>query len=150
MKPAPRLNIIVLCLLLNACAAVAPGNDPIVVNAERDTAIAADAFDTFLKTYAEIRGPLRASSPTVYAPVARFADFLREPVIYDNGTDMHTVYMPRAKGWLKSARVMTMAYKTHRSAENKANLVTIMATINAAVMESRNFLAQASAVKIKP
>lgn len=135
-----HLSLVTLLLFSVACASVQPGNDPVVVDAERTTTVGTDAFDTFLKSEYETRATLRAVSPEVYQEVHSYAEYLRAKV--DDGSGIR---MARAKGWLKSARALTVAYKMNRTAENKASLQTILATINAAVAETQKYLAQAAA-----
>lgn len=140
----PKLPLILILAIafLPACAAVAPGNDPIVVNAERTTAAATDAFDFFLKTESDLAPTLRAVAPDVYGEVHHYAEFLRTKVPDSTtGTDVR-----RAKQWLLSARRLTVVYKTNRTPENKANLQTILNTISAAVAEAQKYLLRMNTV----
>lgn len=132
------LPIILAAFFLNGCASVAPGSDPVVVNAERTVTVAADSFDTFLKSEYETRDALKAASPAAYREVHGFAEYLRASVD-DRG--------PRAKQWLKSARVLTAAYKTNRTPANKANLQTILNTITAAMAEAQKYLLKTQAAR---
>lgn len=108
-----------LSLGLVGCASIQPGNDPVVVNAERTTQLAVDVFDTFLKWEYDNRQALAATPE-----VRKAADFIRAS----------------GQTWLVSARSMTQAYKQHRTPENKANLDTAIATLRAAIAEARNYL----------
>jgi hypothetical protein len=128
--------LLIAAILCTGCASILPGNDPVVVNAERVTTVAADTFDTFLKTEYDSRASLKAVSPSTYAAVHSYAEFLRAPDA--NG-------VPRAKQYLQSARALTAAYKANRTAENKANLQTILATISAALTETQKYLGQVAA-----
>lgn len=110
-----------VALILCSCSSILPGNDPVVVNAERTTQLAVDVFDTFLKWEYNNRSAL-AFKPEV----KQAADFIR-----DNGI-----------GWLESARSMTKAYKENRSQENKFNLDTALAILRQAISEARKYLTQ--------
>jgi hypothetical protein len=108
-----------LSLVLVGCSAIQPGNDPVVVNAERTTQLAVDVFDTFLKWEYDNRQAL-----SVTPEIRKSADFIRG----------------KGQDWLTTARSMTKAYKANRTPENKANLDTAMAVLRMAVTEARNYL----------
>lgn len=77
------------------CASILPGNDPVVVNSERTTAIAFDAVDGFLKFDDQNREVLRERVPAVHnlaeslrtsAP-EKFRDARRLLKIYESTSD---------------------------------------------------------------
>ncbi|MCL4179167.1 MAG: hypothetical protein KJ072_15675 [Verrucomicrobia bacterium] len=111
--------IVPLSLVLVGCSAIQPGNDPVVVNAERTTQLAVDVFDTFLKWEYDHRQSL-----SVTPEIRKAADFIRA----------------KGQDWLTTARSMTKAYKANRTPENKANLDTAMAVLRMAVTEARHYL----------
>lgn len=102
------------------CAAIAPGNDALVVNAERTTQIAVDTIDAFLLLEYQNRAAYAAISPDIRTA----ADYMRD----------------NAPGWIKSARNVTKVYKANRTPENKANLVTAIATLEQAMREAQQYL----------
>lgn len=116
-----RLKTIALLMILMASGCVSPGNDPVVVNAERTTQLAADVFDTFLLWERENREALRS-----IPEIKKSADFIRA----------------RGVTWLETARSMTKAYKHSRTPENRANLDTALAVLRQAVTEVRTYMAQ--------
>lgn len=111
-----------LCLILASCATLLPGNDPVVVNAERTANLASDTFDTFLKIEYDNHTALESVSPEI----GKYAESLR-------------VHAPT---WLATLRALTKAYKFNRTVENKASLQTAVAVVVAAMQESSNYIGQ--------
>lgn len=116
-------------LLLAACQAVQPGADPVVVNAERDTRLAADTFDLLVHTEYDQRANLQSVDPKLAGSVKAGADYIRK----------------NAQRWLQSARVVTQAYKYNRTAQNKANVQTALATLSTAVSQAQSYLNEVNA-----
>jgi hypothetical protein len=114
---------IALLFVLAACSTLSPGADPVVVNAERTTALAVDTFDTFLHLEYNNRAQLAAISPEIH----KYAETIRR-----NG-----------QTWLQTARTLTQAYKTNGTAQNKASLETAIAVLAAAISDSQKYIAQA-------
>ena len=108
--------------LLVSCASVTPGNDPVVVNAERVTAAAAETFDGLFRTEAANHAIIKARAPQVAA-----------------GVNKLRAVAPEA---LESARAVTMAYKHNRSDENKANLATAIAVLQSLLDQAREYLTE--------
>lgn len=109
------LTIALLALALTGC--VTPGNDPVVVNAERTTQLAVDLFDTFLAWEHSNRELLLATDPRI----KEAADFIRL----------------RGQSWLETTRAMTKAYKQNRNNANRANLDTALAVLKVGVNEAQ-------------
>ena len=117
-------NLILLPLLfaLASCVSILPGNDPILVNAEKTTQIAYDAFDSFFALERAQEAYVKANAPAVH----KFANSLR-------------VNAPK---WLATARATTEAYRLNRSVTNKANLNTAIAILNTAMSQVTVYAAQ--------
>jgi hypothetical protein len=109
-----------LFVLASGCA-ILKGQDPIVVNAERTTAIALDVFDTFLHYEYDNREALAKISPDIH----KVAETIRR----------------HGKEWLITARNLTKAYKENRSDQNKFQLVTAISVLQSAMSESTKYLA---------
>ncbi len=109
-----------LCALSMGCAGIQPGNDPVVVNAERTTTVAVTSFDSFLKYERSNDAELRSVNPQIH----KFANKIR-----DNG-----------QHWLQTARSTTQAYKNNRTPENKANLQTAIAVLQEAVNQINQYM----------
>lgn len=118
------LQLFVLSFFLSGCGSLQPGADPVVVNAERVTAIALDVMDSFLKFEHQNRATLERISPDIH----KVAENIRR-----NG-----------KKWLESARALTVAYKANRSDENKFQLMTAIAVLESAIAESHKYIAVGS------
>jgi hypothetical protein len=103
------------------CSTVSPGNDPVVVNAERTVALALETFDVFLLWEYDHREAL-APVPEI----RKVADKIRLG----------------GQHWLASARILTKAYKENRTEENKVNLNAVLATLKAATQEAQSYLAR--------
>jgi hypothetical protein len=112
-------------LFLTSCASILPGNDAVLVNAERTTALAFDAFDSFFALERGQEAYIKANLPEVH----KFANSLR-------------VNAPK---YLATARVTTEAYRTNRSATNKANLQTATAILQTALSQVQVYTAQVTA-----
>jgi len=110
---------LVASFLLVGCATVAPGNDPLVVRAEQTTKIAVNLFDSFLKYEYQNRTLLAK----VDVEIRKQADHIRA----------------NAPKWIEDARVLTKAYKMNRTPENKANLITVLSVLDAALTIINNY-----------
>lgn len=113
------LGVTVAMLGGAGCASIEKGQDAVVVNAERTTALALEVFDAFLQWEFENRAAL-----AVVPEIRKTADTIRRGGIT----------------WLQSARAMTKAYKANRTPENKANLETALEVLRAAVREAQSYL----------
>ena len=118
MKFLPVYACAIVALV--SCSTIQPGNDPVVVDAERTTQVAMTTFDSFLKYERSNDASLREVNPAIH----KYANKVR-----DNGQQ-----------WLRTARSMTQAYKYNRSSENKANLLTAIAVLQEAVNQINQFM----------
>lgn len=123
------LSAITICILCG-CATLNPGVDPIEVRAEQTLSVAFATMDTFLKLAHQQEARLKTVAPQVL----KFADWLREP--QPDG-------LPRGASLVASANRVRQAYKSNRSADNKASLVTALAIVESAVSETNRQLANA-------
>ena len=123
MKKIQRqLTPVILALFLMSCATTSTvGTDPVVVNAEKSTAIAADTFDTAFQVEATLR-----QQGKVPDSINQYFNYARK----------------NAPQWLSTARAMTLAYKNNRSSTNSANLQTASAVLIAAVAQINTYIAQ--------
>lgn len=103
-------------------ATYSDASDPVVVNSEKSLRISKDTFDLFLKLEYENKDDAAKITPKIH----QFAEYLRE----------------NAPHWLTTANDMKNAYKHNRNAENKANLLTALATIDQATIEARTYINQ--------
>ena len=97
-------------------------SDPIVVNAEKTLRISKDTFDLLLKLEYENRDDAAKISPRIH----EFANYLRT----------------NAPHWLTSANNLKNAYKHNRTLDNKANLLSALATLDQATAEARTYINQ--------
>jgi hypothetical protein len=117
-----------LALFISGCAAVAPGNDPLVVNCERTETIAASTFDLVMKVDDSNRAFFAVSVPKFHT----FVQWLREPQQVDSYT------LPRCLALVMNADNVKLAYKSGRATSN--DLVTVVATLNSAMEQAAGWL----------
>lgn len=120
MKQIQTLTLIGLACLFVGCAAVQEGHDPVVVHAERTTALALEVFSTFDTWEFENRSVLAATPE-----IRKAADLIRS----------------NAPNWLRTARAVTEAYKQNRTEEAKLNLDMALAVLRAGIVEAQRYLA---------
>lgn len=113
---------LIAILLSMGCATVQEGSDPVVVRVEQATKIAVDTIDAFLLSEYQNRAAFRMISQDV----EKFANVLRREV-------------PQAA---LSVRELTKVYKSTRTAENRANLMTALAVLQTAANEAARYLAR--------
>lgn len=121
-----KIVSITLLALLCSCATVKEG-DVVVVNAERTTAVALSVVDTILN----IEYSNRQFFISIDPKIKQFCDQLRK----------------NAPSALDTARTLTKAYKTNRTAENKANMTTAIAVLETMLSEASKWLVQMSALQ---
>ncbi len=121
MKLIRILSILAFAALcFTGCKSIDKNADPVVVNAERTLSIAFSTFDTFLKLEKQNQATVKAKAPKVHT----FAEWLREK---------DSTGMSRGLSFIKAANEVKQAYKHNRTAENRANLVTALAVLQASV-----------------
>jgi predicted metal-dependent hydrolase len=125
-----RLILCLALVVMAGCASVQEGHDPVVVRAEQSLSIAFDTVDTFLKIEHGNREVIKAKVPEVHA----FAEKLRERVTVGGKTQ------PYAISLIQSATEVKNAYKRNRSLENRANLISALASLEALVRETQQHL----------
>lgn len=117
-----KLSILpIVLLLLASCSTIIPGNDPVLVSAERTTSLAFDTFDSFFALERAQEVYVKANLPEVH----KFANSLR-------------VNAPK---YLASARATTEAYRLNRDDQNKANLGTAIAILQTALSQVQVYTA---------
>jgi hypothetical protein len=126
-------------VLLSGCKTLQPGADPVVVRTEQSLTIAQATFDTFLKLDDADRPLVKHQLPAVH----NFAEWLREPMPISPGS---TVIVARWAEMVAAADRVKLAYQANRTPENRANLVTALATLEVAVSEVQSNLAQLQAL----
>jgi hypothetical protein len=119
------ITLLALAIAFSGCATL-PGSDPVVVNSEKTTQVAFDVFDAFVTLEYNNRAQLAAVSPEIH----KYAEVIRR-----NGLT-----------WLGTARSLTKAYKTSRTPENKASLLTAVSVLQTAIAEAQKYIAQANKV----
>jgi len=121
MKTKPQILIALLIVICFAGCATITG-DPVLVNAEKTTAIAADAIDTFLKIEYDNQVTIKQNAPAIH----QYANYVRK----------------NAPQWLASARALTKAYETNRTSQGKFDLDTAIAVLTAAQVQSQIYIAK--------
>src|SRR5438552_3831505 len=119
-----KFSPLILAVLIYGCGTTGTttGNDPVVVDAEKSTSVALESINAFLKLEYDNQAVIKQRLPQVHT----YANFVR-------------VHSPQ---WIAAARSMTNAYKSNRTAENKANLGTALATLNQAVTLITKYISQ--------
>lgn len=100
-----------------------PSADPVVVNAEKTLAAARDTF----KFIEHQERQNRAVFDKISTKIHPFVEYVRRNDVQ----------------WLRTAEAMKTAYKTNRSPENRANLLTAISTVSQALEQSKQYLLQA-------
>ena len=122
MKTQRTITPILVALFLIGCASIQPGNDPVVVNAERSTNVAFETINTFLQIEYTNQAWVKANAPQIHT----YANYLRG----------------HAKQWVASATDLIGAYKHNRTPENKASLQTAVAVLTTAEVQAQKYTAQ--------
>lgn len=104
-----------------ACATILPGNDPVVVNAERVRRLSAEAVDSF--TYLEARDAFASLDKD--GKIRKASNRIREE-------------FPKAHAKLVGA---VRAYKSNRNEQNRGDLSTWVATVEQLWDEVKGYLA---------
>lgn len=124
MKTLRNITPLVALLLLASCAAVAPGHDPVIVNAERVIADARSTFTLLTKTELETYPAIKASNPTTAAAIRNFTNKVRA----------------NQATWLQSATDLKDAYAAEKSDTNKTNLDRALSILTTAIAEANKYI----------
>jgi|ERR1022692_3817426 hypothetical protein len=130
MNRQTATSFALIALLFSGCATILPGNDPVVVNAERVTTIALATMDSFLQIEYLNRAQLLKVSPAIHA----YAEYIRH-----NGVN-----------FLDTARALTLAYKNNRTTANAATLNTAIAVLQSISTQSQLYLNSPNMAPLAP
>jgi hypothetical protein len=126
--PPPHSMLWILLLPLvcftPACSSILPGSDPVVVHAEQVEKIAMTTFDTYVRLEFKNRDQLKKVS----LDFEKAADKIRVG----------------ATNWVASLDRTILAFKHSKTPENKADLVTALATLNTALAEAEGYISRAA------
>jgi len=120
---------------LSGCATLDKTADAVVVRAEQTLHIATASMDTLLKIDDSNRQFYRTNAPAFH----NFAEYLRVPITIT----LYGTNKTEARGltFVESAQAIKLAYKRNRTPENKASLITALATLETAVRQTQTQLA---------
>lgn len=113
-----------LAVLVVGCSSIAPGNDPFVVEAEKDLRTAFHVVDSFLAWE-------HANRATVGSDATKTADHLRR----------------QFPGYLASAKTVLESYKANKDPGTRGSLETWLTTINTAMLQALAHLPSETAAK---
>jgi len=125
-----RLSPLILVAFVIGCAQVQPGSDPVVVNAERTTAVALATMDTFLQIEWNNKALLLKVNPAIHT----YAEYIRV-----NG-----------QHYLQTARTLTIAYKASSTTANATALNNAVALLNSINTQAQTYINQAKAAAPTP
>lgn len=114
-----KFSPLILAVLIYGCATTQTGSDPVVIDAEKATSIGVETINTFLKIEYDNQALVKSKVPSVHS----FANSLR-------------IHAPQ---WIASVRSLTAAYKNNRTPQNKANLETGLAVLQAAITQATQY-----------
>jgi hypothetical protein len=109
-----------IALLTLSCARIQPGQDALVVDAERTQALALETFDLFLRLEYQHRDTWSAI-PEIHAAAERIR--IHGPALID------------------TVKNLTRAYKHNRGPDQKANLQTALAVLRSLIDTAQTHLA---------
>lgn len=118
-----------LAMLLNGCASIRPGNDPLIVRAEQTETIAIGAFDLVVNLDNANRPFWRTNIPAFH----QFAEWLRAPQVVNQ-----TNTLPRGAAMIWSVNSVKQDYKVNRAQSNL--LITAIATLQSAIGQANGWL----------
>jgi hypothetical protein len=118
------------------CAAIAPGNDPLVVNVERTETVAKSTFDLVLN----VDNANRAFFTTNTPPFHQFCEWLRQPQSVPDATSANgaMVTLPRCTAMLLSLDNVKLEYKSARAGSNE--VFTALQTVTSAMAQANAWL----------
>lgn len=119
MKSANAHSLLIAFLMLvSGCSSIAPGSDPIVVNAQRSMSASFDLVDAFLRWE-------HANRHAVTRDVTDAADIIR------------TKFPPA----FEATKSVLAAYRSNKTPESKADLMTWLATLRELEAQARVYYA---------
>lgn len=119
MRRLKNLTPILVLLLLASCATILPGNDPVLVNGQRDIVAAHHTAMFVFKTERENEAFVLKNSPETHEAIE----------------EARRKFGPAEK----SAWAVLEAYRMNRTAENKANFKTALATLQEIVNQAKSY-----------
>lgn len=129
---AALCSVTLLCLI-QGCAAIQKGNDPLVVNVERTETIARDTFDMVLSIDNSQRDFYRNNAPAFH----NFCEWLRQPQSVPD-VDGKVVSLPRDLAMLLSLDNVKLDYKAARASSN--DVFTALQTVTGAMAQANAWL----------
>lgn len=114
----------------SGCAAILPGNDPVIVRAQQTREIAFSTFDTFVTLEYRNREALQKINP--------------------NFTDVADNIRVGAPKWFKSFDAVLVAYKSGKTPATKSKLDGAIAVIESALTEAQTYIALAAEKGVTP
>jgi hypothetical protein len=133
-RVVPTFLIALICLYGTSCATVSPGNDAVLVDAQKTNKIAYSAITTFLNLEYQNKVLVKANAPEVH----QFAERLRQR--NDKGVSF-------VRQSLQSLWDATETYRLNRTDQNKADLNTALAVVKQLMQDAQNYTAK---VQSKP
>lgn len=119
-------TLLVVCLIGAGCSSILPGNDPLIVNAERAEKIADTTFTTFVNVEYANRERLLQANPQI----EKLADKVR--VGWTN--------------WVQKLDAALLNYKHSKTPENASALAQAQAVVDTNIAQSQSSLAEAGTV----
>ena len=135
-KIAPLLALMAVSLYFVGCAAIQPGNDPLIVNVERTETIAKGTFDDVLGIDNANRAFFRTNAPAFH----NFCEWLRAPQTVPDETSTNGALstLPRCSAMLVSLDEVKLAYKNSRASSNE--VFTALATVQSAMNQANSWM----------
>lgn len=109
-------------LFSTSCAKLDVGSDPVVVKSEQTIRISTYTLDAFFKLERTNKDKLLAINPKIH-------DFAQSARL-------------TTPNYIRSANIVLRTYKSSRTAENKVNLNTVIATLVSAANQAQTYLEQ--------
>ena len=124
-------------LLFTGCASVTPGQSAVVVRAEQSISVANATFDSAVHIDDADRALFAAKVPAFHS----FCEWLRQPVTIWPLTNS----LPRGLAIVNSADMVKNSYKTTRSTNDYAALISALAVVETATVQAQQLIVTATA-----
>ena len=115
--------------ILQGCATIAPGADPLVVRVEQGESTASATFDLVLNQDNSNRAFWMTNAPVFHV----FCEWLRTPTTYTTST------LPRCVVIQLSVDDLKVAYQSSKTASNSNALWTAWGTLSAALAQAQSW-----------